>query len=173
MQATTAYKCPVCGGEGEVDHNSFQCNTCEKLWPLSYFESVDKPLGKEDIYGKSPPGPLLQIGKKVYGMLEGLADGAHTYSAMLGMVVMLMLGALSVKGVPVYLTAGESEPTELLLSPTMGWAMIGVGLLGLLGSFMRFVKLTIKMVKERREARKDKGGGAWLIETLRKLIKNL
>ncbi len=28
--------CPDCGGVCSLDHNSFQCDSCKKLWPLSY-----------------------------------------------------------------------------------------------------------------------------------------
>lgn len=113
-------------------------------------------MDKETVYGKPPPSPLIQIAKKAYKWIEGLAGGALTYAGMLGLVVMLMLGFASVSGVPVYVKAGEGEPTELLFSPTMGWLMISVGLLGLLGYFLGFVKLTAQMIKKRREARKVK-----------------
>ena len=156
---TTEYKCPFCGEEGEVDHNSFRCHKCQKLWPLSYFKSTQETVDRETIYGKSPLNPLIQIAMKAYKWIEGLAEGAHTYAAVLGLVVMLMLGFASVGGVPIYLRAGEGEPTELLFSPTMGWVMISVALLGFLGYCIVFVKLTVKMIKKRRGARKVKNNG--------------
>ncbi len=116
-------------------------------------------MDKESVYGKAPPNLFLQIAKKAYKWLESLAEGAHSYAAMLGLVVMLMLGLASASGVPVYLRAGEQEPTKLLFSPTMGWIMVVVGLLGMLGVVFNFTKSTMGMIKKRREARKVKNHG--------------
>lgn len=157
MEATTkTYKCPICGGDGEQDHNSFQCHACKRLWPLSYldhafvYEKTEESMDKETIYGKPSPNPIVQIGKRIWEVVSGLAEGAHTYAGVLGLVMLLIVGLSSMKGVPIYLQAGEGERVELLFSGAMGMLMVGVGLLGLVGMFIGFGKEAVSLIKKRR-----------------------